>query len=301
MAENTTLQGVFAAALTPLKPDFTLDEENFPGYLNFLAERGCHGALLMGTTGEGPSFSASSRLALLQTALKVREVHPAFRLLLGTGTPSLEETIFLTKEAFKAGADGVVVLPPYYYRNALQQGLFTWFSEVLRKGVPEGGVLLAYHIPGVSGVPFSIELLSQLKEAYPNRFMGLKDSSGDPNHAQELGSRFGDSLLVFNGNDRLFSQALTHQAAGCITAMANLFSPHLRRVWDSYHSGSIDFEAQTRLDRARTSLDQYTPVPAVLKALLARRYSFPLWSPCPPLLPATSEDVEHSYSELFAN
>jgi 4-hydroxy-tetrahydrodipicolinate synthase len=301
MGETTTLRGVFAAALTPLKSDFSLDADHYLRYLHFLAERGCHGALLMGTTGEGPSFSPSSRLTLLRAAMEVRQVYPDFRLLLGTGTPSLDETVHLTKEAFDAGADGVVVLPPYYFRKAPRDGLIAWFSEVLRKAVPEGGAFLAYHIPGVSGVPLTLDLLAQLKDSFPTRFTGLKDSSGDPSHAQALGKRFGDSLLVLNGNDRLFSHALSNQSGGCITAMASLFSPDLRCVWDSYQSGTPNQEAQTRLDRARMVLDQYAPVPPILKALLFRKYSFPYWPPCPPLLPSANEDVERCHTELFAN
>ncbi|MCF6278498.1 MAG: dihydrodipicolinate synthase family protein, partial [Anaerolineales bacterium] len=84
------LAGVYAASLTPLKADFALDLEPVPAYLNFLAKRGCHGALLLGTTGEGPSFAPDERIALFQAAVTVRQTHPDFRLLAGTGTPSMQ-------------------------------------------------------------------------------------------------------------------------------------------------------------------------------------------------------------------
>jgi 4-hydroxy-tetrahydrodipicolinate synthase len=88
-----------------------------PRLLDFLARRGCHGALLLGTTGEGPSFAPEERIAIFRAALEVQQTQPAFRLLAGTGTPSLEETIILTRAAFDLGMDGVVVLPPYYFRK----------------------------------------------------------------------------------------------------------------------------------------------------------------------------------------
>ena len=84
-----------------------------------------------GTTGEGPSFSPKERETLLRSVRVYRQQIPGFRLLAGTGTPSLSETIDLTKLAFDIGYDGVVVLPPYYFRKATDEGLFKWFSELI--------------------------------------------------------------------------------------------------------------------------------------------------------------------------
>src|SRR5512147_2610790 len=190
------LAGVYAAAVTPLDPDSDIDQAGLVSLLSFLAQRGCHGALLLGTTGEGPSFSPQEREVIFRAALQVRQAFPGFRLLAGTGTPSLEETVLLTSAAFDLGFNGVVVLPPYYFRNVSDDGLFAWFSQVLSRAVPEEGYLLGYHIPPVSGVPLSLDLLARLKDAFPDRFAGIKDSSADPDHALRLGERFGHSLLV---------------------------------------------------------------------------------------------------------
>ena len=146
MSSNHVLSGVYAAAVTPLKPDGTLDSEALPKYLGFLAKRGCHGVLLLGTTGEGPSFSAAERLDLLRAAMRARQQHPGLRILAGTGTPSLEETASLTRAAFDLGVDGVVVLPPYYFKKVSDDGLFDWYRQVIVRAVPAGGYLLAYHI-----------------------------------------------------------------------------------------------------------------------------------------------------------
>jgi 4-hydroxy-tetrahydrodipicolinate synthase len=131
------LAGVYAAAVTPLKLDSTPDIESVPALLSFLASRGCHGALLFGTTGEGPSFSLVEREALMRAAQTYRQQLRGFRLLAGTGTPSLSESIQLTKLAFDLDYDGVVVLPPYYFRKATDEGLFNWFSELINKAVPK--------------------------------------------------------------------------------------------------------------------------------------------------------------------
>lgn len=277
------LAGVYAAAVTPLTPNDTPDLEALPDLLTFLAERGAHGALILGTTGEGPSFSPQERLAIYRTATQVRQTHPNFRLLAGTGTPSWTETADLTRSAFDLGFDGVVVLPPYYIRTAPEDGLFTWFRRVITRAVPTDGYLLAYHIPQVSGVGVSLDLLARLKDAFPQRFAGLKDSTGDPQHARALGERFGDDLLALSGNDRLLTHALQHHAGGCITALANLHSPDLRRVWDTFQQGQPDAEAQARLDAARAELDSHPPAPVYLKRQLHRQHGFPLWPVRPPL------------------
>lgn len=281
--------GVYAAAITPLKTDFSPDLGAIPEYLDFLSQRGCHGALLLGTTGEGPSFSPAERRAICKAALSIRRRHPQFRLLAGTGTPSLRETIELTQQAFEQGFDGVVTLPPYYYRDISAEGLFTWFREVLHQAVPPGGALFYYHIPAMTGVSLSLDLLERLQDVFPETFLGLKDSSGDPDFARALGDRFGDSLLILTGNDRLLSLALNAGASGCITALANLSSPDARLVWDAHTRGVADPDAQTRLNVARSILDSYPPAASFLKALLASAHGMPSWSVRPPLLPLDAE------------
>jgi 4-hydroxy-tetrahydrodipicolinate synthase len=288
---NQDLAGVYVAALTPLQEDFTPDLDAITPLLELYAQRGCHGALLLGTTGEGPSFAPEERMAIFRAASKIRQSQPDFRLMAGTGTPSMEETILLNRAAFDLGFQAVVVLPPYYFRQASEEGLFAWFREVIQKSVPQDGALLGYHIPNVSGVPLSLELLTRLKDEFPARFGGLKDSSGDIPTAIELGKRFGDDLSVFTGNDSLLSLAMENQAAGCITAMANLYSPSLRIVWNAHQRGEKDKKNQNQLSAWRQVLKDYSPYAPTLKALLAHRHNRPLWPVRPPLEAMSQSDL----------
>ena len=293
------LVGVFAAAVTPLKPDLSPDLDGLADLVQFLANRGCHGILLMGTTGEGPSFSIKERLAVFQAASDIRQSLPGLLLLAGTGIPSLEETVGLTQAVFEMGYDGVVVLPPYYYRKATDEGLYTWFSQVLDKAVPSDGALLAYHIPPLSGINLSLDLLARLKDSYP-QFRGIKDSSGDPEFARALGARFGRDLTVLNGNDRLFNLALQSKASGCITAMANLLSPLHRIVWDNFQTHIDDEITQDKITGAREVFDRYPPFPPLIKVMLARLHGFPAWKVMPPLQEFDPARVEIVLSEFLA-
>jgi len=164
-------------------------------------------------------------------------------------------------------------------------GLFAWYETLLR-AVPEGRTVLGYHIPGVSGVPLSLDLLAKLRAQFPTRFAGIKDSSADRTFAQSVGARF-DDLLVLNGTDSLLEDALAAGASGCITAAANLISPDLRAVWDAHRTGGDPTAPMVRVKAARAALEPHL-LPAIVKALLARRHGFPRWPLRPPLLPASA-------------
>jgi 4-hydroxy-tetrahydrodipicolinate synthase len=292
------LSGVYAAAVTPLKPDLSPDVEAVAPFLAFLASRGCHGALIFGTTGEGPSFSPAERAGVWRAALKVREQYPNFRLLAGTGTPSLTETIDLTKLAFDLGFDAVVTLPPYYFRKAADDGLFNWFERVITKAVPEDGFMLGYHFPNVAGIGFSLDLLARLKDCFPTQFAGIKDSSHDEDFARALGQKFGGELAVFSGTDSDFTLALQNHASGCITAPANVISPNLRQVYEAFFSGKDTSALQAKVSSQRRILEKYQPYPPLLKALLARLHHQPRWPVRPPLVEMSKADEEKVVQEF---
>lgn len=287
-----TPRGVFTAALTPLKPDGTLDLDQILPYLDFLANRGCHGALLFGTTGEGPSFSPEERVELVKVAVEINRSRPDFLLMLGTGTPSLDETINLTRAAFDLGLPGVVVLPPYFNRKVSDDGLYAWFSQVIQKAVPEDGFMLGYNIPQMTGVPFSLDLLDRLKSAFPERFIGIKNSWTEAEYARSLGDRFGADLVVLTGYDPLFQLTLSKHGVGCITASASVASPVLRRLWDAFQAGQDPTPVQAELNHIRSVMDTCPPAPPLVKGLLARWHGFPLWNVCPPLLSTDSEALD---------
>jgi 4-hydroxy-tetrahydrodipicolinate synthase len=298
MPTNDSLSGVYAAAVTPLKIDLSLDLDSVPTLFDYFYQHGCHGALLFGTTGEGPSFSPKERQTYFNEAARAQTSLPGFHLLVGTGTPSLDETISLTKIAFDSGMDGTVVLPPYYYRDVSDDGLYAWFKEVIQRGVPEGGAFFGYHIPKITGISFSLDLLARLKDTFPTTFRGIKDSSGDKTYAQQVGQRFGSDMVIFTGNDRLFNLALENHASGCITALANLFSRDLRQIWDAALQGKTCDQAQDRMNSARSVSEHYQPATPFIKAVLNRRHGFPSWTVRPPLLPLSEDTIEKVLVEL---
>jgi 4-hydroxy-tetrahydrodipicolinate synthase len=221
-----------------------------------------------------------------------------FRMIAGTGTPSLSETIELTRLAFDLGYDAALVVPPYYFTKASDEGLFQWFSEVIRKAVPSDKCVIGYHIPPLIGVGFSLDLLARLKDAFPTQFAGIKDSSHDPGFACELGKRFGADLLALNGTDSYVKLAMENHASGCITAPANLISPDLREVWDLMIEGRDATRAQERVTAKRHLLEKYPPFPPTLKALLHRMFDLPRWAVKPPLVAISGKAEDQAVREI---
>jgi 4-hydroxy-tetrahydrodipicolinate synthase len=297
MNENTNnIAGVIPAAVTPFTEQGPPDLQAFQQHLKTLALEGCHGALIMGTTGEGPSLGMTEREALLEAALALEGRHP---ILVGTGTPSLTDTIALTQKAYRLGAKAAVIVPPYYYRNVTTAGLLEYFRRILDDAVPNGQTLLLYHIPHVTGVSIRFDLLEALLTASTGRTLGIKDSSGDLEHVQSLCRRFPD-LHVFVGTDRLLLAGLEAGARGCITAGANVLASLAVRTHQAYTQGKIDeaHRVQDQLTKARSVLERYQPFAASLKALLAIRYGNSSWTPRVPLQPLQSDDLASLVQDL---
>ena len=177
--------------------------------------------LLAGTTGEGPSLSLGERKTLVAAAIAAAA---RVKVLACTTCASLPETIELTRHAFDQGAYAVTVMPPFFFKDVTEDGLYAFYRQVLDRAVPDGGRLLLYHIPQVTGVQVSFGLVARLLEAGEGRVVGIKDSAGDLEHCRELCRRFPE-LSVFTGNDQFILEALRSGASGCVTGLVNVFAP----------------------------------------------------------------------------
>jgi 4-hydroxy-tetrahydrodipicolinate synthase len=291
------LPGVYAAAVTPLTPQLDPDLDAVPPLLDFLAGRGCHGALLLGTTGEGPAFSVEERIAIFRAAARHRDAAlPDLRLLAGTGASNLTDTITMTRAAFDLGLDAALALPAFYFKGVGAAGLATYFGRLIEAAVPPDGRLLVYHIPQVSGVAVPAETLTRLRARYPQQAWGMKDSQDHLPHTLEVLRDF-PGLGVFAGSDSIMSDALAAGAAGAITALSNITSPLNRQVWDAHQRGGAAPEAQARLSRARQIVAGLSG-PAVMKFALAELFGHPHWPVRPPLADISDEAKARLRTEL---
>ena len=170
---------------------------------------------------------------------------------------------------------------------------------MIDESVPDDGLIFGYHIPQVSGVPLPPTLLKRLAEAFPTKFAGVKDSSGDLAHAQFLAQELPD-LLVMVGNDKIFTPGLQAGVSGCITSGANLWSPLLRLIWESHQNGDNPSAIQEQVNQARAVLDSHPPASAFLKAMLAEMHDLQVGTVRPPLLPIRDVEIKQGAEDISA-
>jgi dihydrodipicolinate synthase/N-acetylneuraminate lyase len=269
------LEGLLPPLVTPFHPEtLALDLSWMEAYLRFLEDSGASGVLVLGTTGEFPLLSLEEKLELVDDVLARRG---RLRVLVGANATSFREAARIARHAVDGGADGVLVLPSFYYPSPPDEGVVRYFDRVLEGiSIPA----LAYHIPQVSGVPVAAPLARCLRDVCG--LVGVKDSSGDSESLRAFCSLPG--FRVFTGNDRRVLEGLELGAAGAITAASNAFPDAVAQVVRAFREGRDARAAQGKLDRIRELLFEAPPVPApaVVKYLLELR-GFPASGVRPPL------------------
>lgn len=283
-------KGVFCAALTPLDADLAPDHAVFAQHCRYLLGEGCDGIALLGTTGEANSFSSGERKALIESVVKAG-VSPT-QLLPGTGVAALTETVELTRHALSLGVTTVVMLPPFYYKDISEEGLYASYSEVIQRVADARLKVVLYHIPQMSHQPIPHAVIARLRAAYPDTIVGIKDSSGDFANMTAMIDKF-PGFAVLAGADPLLLPLLKKGGAGCITATSNLVARELAYVFRHYNDDDAALEAaQNRIIKARERASQFPQI-ATLKTLLAEQTGHAGWRRVrPPLLPLAQENVD---------
>jgi len=258
-----TLAGVLAPVLTPFDDRLEPDLPRFLAHCRKLLANGCDGLAVFGTTSEANSLSLEERERMLEALLK-DGVDPA-RLMPGTGCSALPDTVRLTRKAVQAGCAGVLMLPPFYYKNISDDALFRSFAETIERVADPRLRIFLYHIPQVSAVPIPLTVIERLRAAYPSMVVGLKDSSGDWDNTRSILEAF-PGFRVFVGSEKFLLRNMRAGGAGCITATANFNAPAIARLYAEWRS--LDAERlQAEVDQVREIFQSF-PLIAALKAAL---------------------------------
>jgi 4-hydroxy-tetrahydrodipicolinate synthase len=198
----------------------------------------------------------------------------------GTGACSVTDAIILTEHALEAGCKGVLMLPPFYYKNPSEEGLFRFFSEVIEEIGDEDLKVYLYHIPPVAQVGIPLGLIGRLTKAYPQTVVGMKDSSGDWSNMKTVLETYPD-LEFFPGSELHLLQALRLGAAGTISATANVAPGPMRALFDSYIKDPSDAAGadaqQEKISALRNAVQAYPVIP-LLKALVAHYREDDQWA-----------------------
>ena len=285
MPQIPTIRGVLAPVITPFDRDLRPDSKRLASHCRWLVTHDV-GLAVFGTNSEANSLTLDEKLALLD-ALLMAGLPPA-RMMPGTGCCAFPDTVELTRRAVVNGCAGVLMLPPFYYKNVSDDGLFASFAEVIeRVGDPRLRIYL-YHIPQVSNVPITLTLIERLLAKYPGIVAGVKDSSGDWGNTQAMLERFQpQGFDVFSGSETFLLATLRGGGVGCISGVANVNAPAVAKLARTWQNADAE-DQQAALDKVRAVFLKYMPIPA-LKAVLAHHSGQSDWATVRPPLVALTE------------
>jgi 4-hydroxy-tetrahydrodipicolinate synthase len=289
-------EGVLVPVPTPFTASFKPDAKRFIEICKWTLEQGASGLAVLGTTSEANSMSLSQRCELLDQLIEAGV--PAIKLMPGAGACSLDETITMTRKATQAGCGGVLLLPPFYYKIATDDGVFKFISEVVQQVGSSDLQVYLYHIPPMAVIPYSIDLVGRLIKAYPDTIVGIKDSSGDWSNTEALLREYPD-FDVFPGSELFLLQGLRAGSSGCITATGSVNPAGICAVFDNWQTGEAD-ALQSGITEIRKTIQAY-PMIAAVKTIIAHFNEDPDWKTvAPPLLPLADNVAKSLLSDLTA-
>ncbi len=303
------IRGVLAPVITPFTADLLPDQQRFITHCQWLLSQNC-GLAVFGTNSEANSMSAEERMMLLD-ALVAAGIDPS-RMMPGTGCCSVTETVELTAHAVKHGCAGVLMLPPFYYKNVSEEGLYRYFSEVVQRVGDTRLKIYLYHIPPVAIVGITPKLVERLLKAYPTAITGMKDSSGDWNNTKTFLDAFAtDGFDVFVGSESFLLANMRDDGAGTISATANVNPAAIHKLSaesavapNAFGAVSADLERQqARLNvvRAVFSNRKFPSMIAALKQAIAIYRNEPEWARVrPPLVELTKQQTKLLAADLKA-
>jgi 4-hydroxy-tetrahydrodipicolinate synthase len=330
LPRSERIRGVLAPVVTPFKADLAPDCVRFIRHCQWLLSESC-GLALFGTNSEANSMSIGERIFLLD-ALVAAGIDPS-RMMPGTGCCSITDTVALTAHAVKHGCAGVLMLPPFYYKNISEEGLCRYFSDVVQRVGDARLKIYLYHIPPVAVVGVTPKLVERLLKAYPNTIAGMKDSSGDWNSTKTFLDAFavraryetssksqtpssksqGSSKIqhskgegsfdVFVGSETFLLANMRNGGVGTISAMANVNPAAIHELYKQWNTADDADQQQAKLNVVREvfSSRKFPSMIAAMKQAIAMCGYDPAWARVrPPLVELTTEQAELLAADLKA-
>ena len=247
----TKISGIFAATMSILNSDLSLNVEKTIDHAEKLIDNGCHGTAIFGSTGQSQLIPISEKIDLLNqlSVSKYRDKH-----LIGTGLNSLGETINFMKIANSLSFDKFLIMPPAYYKYGDVEVL-EFYSRIV-ESVPKCKIIL-YNFEKLSGYKFSIDCVKKLVKKFPEQIVGVKDSSYNLFENLKL-----ENFSILPGSELKLLKGLQLGCSGIITATCNVTAEMSRKVYDDFYSGKEQTYNQKLCD-VRSAFDKYNLISAL--------------------------------------
>lgn len=286
------IHGSLVAIVTPFK-NGKIDEDALTELIEFQIENGTHGIVPCGTTGESPTLSHEEHEYVIE--LTVKTVNRRVPVIAGTGSNSTKEAIRLTRFAKEIGADGALVVVPYYNKPT-QEGLYQHFKQIASQvEIP----IILYNIPGRSVVNMAPETVARLARDFKN-IVGVKEATGSVPQASKVIQLCGPDFIVLSGEDALNFPLMAIGARGFITVTANIAPRDVADLYNHFSSG--DFEKARELHYKLQSLNEALfietnpiPIKAALSIMDKIKYEYRL--PLTEMTDAHFEELKAALSD----
>ncbi len=247
----TKISGIFAASMSVLNPDLSLNVEKTINHAEKLIDQGCHGTAIFGSTGQAQLISISEKIKLLN---KLSDSKYKNKYLIGTGLNSLNETINFLKIAVSLKLKKFLIMPPAYYKYD-DKDVINFYSKIV-ESVPECNIIL-YNFEKLCGYKFSIECIEKLVKKFPDQIVGVKDSSYNLYENLKL-----DNFSVMPGSESKLLKGLELGCSGIITATCNVTAQLARRVYDDFILKK-DQNYNKKLINVRNEFEKYNLISAL--------------------------------------
>ena len=239
------IKGIYAAGMSVLNADFTLNAEKTILHSEKIIEQGCHGVAIFGSTGQAQLIPIIEKIDLLNK-LSLSNYKKNF--LIGTGLNSLVETINLMKVATSLNFKKFLIMPPAYYEYADNE-VIEFYTKIV-EALPDSEIIL-YNFEKLCGYKFSIDCVNELVKKFPDQIVGVKDSSYNLFETLKL-----DNFSIFPGSELKLLKGLKLGCSGIITATCNITAKISRKVYDDFYSGNEQSYNQ-KLCNVRSAFDKY--------------------------------------------
>lgn len=275
------IRGALSPVLTPFNADLSPSVPRFVEHCRALLAQDV-GLAIFGTNSEATSMTVKEKRGLLDALLA--EDAPAARLMPGVGACAAPDVIEMTQHAVGAGCAGVLMLPPFYYKSVSEEGLFRAFANIIDTVNDDRLRIYLYHIPPVTQVGISLQLIERLLRSFPTIVAGIKDSSGDWDNTAAMLRHFrGADFDVFAGSETILLDTMRNGGAGVISATANVNPAAISRLCAQWNHPDADAK-QIALNEVRAAFAQF-PLIAAMKTAMASGLDDPSWTTMrPPLI-----------------
>ena len=278
-------KGVYAATISIINKDYSLNVEETVKHAEGLIKNGLHGVFFFGSTGQSQLISSDEKKALIS---KIASHKMRRNFFLGTGSNSLRDNLDLIKYGLEFDFNTFLIMPPAYYKGNSDKGVYNFYEAIILKN-PKIRIIL-YNFEKLSGYKFKKEIVMKLKNDFPRNIIGCKDSSY--NLFQDLKLK---DFLIFPGSEAKLFKGLQLGCAGCISAVTNVTHSISRKVFDDFENGKKQ-EKNEHLIQVRELFDKYNLISAVHSYLGAENNLYN--NLLPPLELLKEKDLKNLIKEL---